>query len=100
MESSKTKIEKSSRRKPKSTLFFEVSDPHFKKIFFILKEILTKEQIRQGKIKGEYLTNIQCLRLILEKLYEQYKFETHLTIEKLKELAKKNLRARIELDLI
>jgi len=61
MDSSKIKLEKSSRRKPKSTLFFEVNDPHFKKVFFFLKEEITKEQTRQGKIKGGYLTNIQCL---------------------------------------
>ena len=100
MEPDKKISEKIRRRQPRSTLFFEVSEPHFKRLFFNLKEIITKEQIRQGTLKGNYLTNIQCLRLIIEKLYELYMSETHLTIEKLKEIAKENLRDKIKLGLI
>ena len=100
MDSSNIKLEKSSRKKPKSTLFFEVSDHYFKKVFFILKEEITKEQIQQGKLKGKYLTNIQCLRLILEKQYEHYTLNTNLVVKELRELEKENLRLKIELDLI
>lgn len=79
-------------------LFFKLKDSALQEKFSQIKEKIEKNLVKSGKLKGGYLTNIECFRKMIDLLHDQFHLESSKIKDKLKEVQKSLLIDKIKME--